>query len=230
MKAASLDQHHGNPSMSSRTAFLTGNWSLVPTVTGPSKMLPLFATTSRVVEFQWHMSAVGEVHDESGAQPDEGEPKHSPATIVTGRRLQFKWAHVDFAYAHAYAKFWRFWRPTEFGKRWNVQRGFLPQSFHRCARNRCSVTSEYQMLFSSNSSLIDWCFVLYILPENTMSVVYPYCTVCRQYEAWLLTELHTDSITKRCYFLLYWKEAFSCWNGGLIFRYRHVFTHLGSPF
>lgn len=67
-----------------------------------------------------------------------------------------------------------------------------------------------------------FCFVYPALKHDEWSVVYLYGTFCRQYEAWPVTILLPHNITKRCYFILYWKEAFSFWNGGLIFQCHHV--------
>lgn len=68
MKAAAApDQHHGNPFHVPRLAVLFS----LGTVTGPHsadtiKDVPFIIDHLRVVEFQWRMSAVGEVHDEGG--------------------------------------------------------------------------------------------------------------------------------------------------------------------
>lgn len=71
--AAAPDQHHGNPYTYHVFAVLFS----LGTVTGPHsadtiKDVPFITGHLRVVEFQWRMSAVGEVRDESGAELDEG--------------------------------------------------------------------------------------------------------------------------------------------------------------
>lgn len=169
MKAAALDQHRRNPCMSSCSAF----------------------------EFQWHMSAVEEVHDESGAQLDEGAPDTSQTWFsmdAVCNSNELTWILHTSSRGFNVLVSRRVWkeikRPTWFlttETDWNcfsvIPVGlqnktatlcllFVPlndlihhrkKHTHNWQQSHFRVSVGKLMLSSSNSLLLDWCFVLYIL-------------------------------------------------------------------
>lgn len=200
MKAAALDQHHRNPSMSSCSAFLTRNCHWSPQWRDHQRCSLYY----RPLKSCW----ISMAHERGGRSAWWERrtawwrsARHFPSMIYHGRCLQFKWAHVDFAYAHALSSrgfnvlvSHRVWkeikRPTWFlttETDWNcfsvIPVGlqnktatlcllFVPlndlihhrkKHTHNWQQSHFRISVGNLMLSSSNSLLLDWCFVLYIL-------------------------------------------------------------------